>query len=267
MQVTTDFDVDVTQVLLVHRFTMQPGGYMDGYRHGRNMHGMVLPLKGCGEYEFADGERIRILPGDVTLIPASACYRVYPANEIPFEHYTVNFLGRAETFPAGLSQDKMHVLRPRDIAMYQTRFEELNETWQRMRSGYRMQSRARLMALLADYLTESMSHSVDPGAYSRTMPAKRMIEQRYAEPLTIKLLAEACGMGEGSFRRTFTAVYNRSPIAYLLSLRIEKAKELLLLGLSLEETAQHTGFGDVNYFIRYFRKLTGMTPGRFRRMY
>lgn len=266
-QVLADFDVEITTVLLAHRYTIHPGSDMDGYRSGRNMHGMVCTLHGIGEYVFSDGERIRLQSGEIALIPATAAYRVHAADGEPFEHYTVNFTGDGDTLPEWIPRSKMVVLRPKDPVMFQARFEELAESWKRMRAGYRMQARARLLLLLADYLTECMTQNVDPGAYSRTLPAKRMIETRYDEPLNLEQMARACGMCEGSFRRAFASVYDQSPVKYLLNLRVEKAKELLLMGLSLEEVARRTGFSDVNYFIRYFRKTTGMTPGRFRQMY
>ena len=263
----TDFDVEVSSLLVAHRFTIEANTVMDGYRQGRHMHGMVCGKQGSAAYIFADGGRIEMGPGSVALIPATAAYRVQPLGEAGFEHYTVNFLGDGNTLPGWIPRAQMHVLRPKDPTMYWTRFEELAEGWRRMRPGYRMQARARLLSLLADYLTESMTQNVDPGAYSRTLPAKRMIETRYAEPLSLGQLSEACGMCEGSFRRAFASVYSQSPVRYLLNLRIEKAKELLLLGFSLEEAAQRSGFTDVNYFIRYFRKITGITPGKFRQIY
>ena len=267
MRGLTDFDVEIASVLLAHRYTIAPETDMDVYRRGRHMHGMVCALDGGAEYTFEDGDIIRLQPGEIALISADSAYRVRTVDDRPFEHYTVNFLGDADTLPEWVPPRKMCVLHPKDPAMYLTRFEELAEGWKRMRTGYRMHAKARLLSLLADFLTESMNRNVDPGAYHRTLPAKRMIETRYAEPLTIAQMAEACSMGAGSFRRVFSAVYNQSPVQYLLNLRIEKAKELLLLGLSLDEVAQQTGFADVNYFIRYFHKVSGMTPGQFRRRY
>ncbi len=267
MRMLTDFDAEITALLLAHRYTIHPETDMDTYRHGRHMHGMVCAIGGGVDYLFEDGESIRLLPGEVALISPDSAYRVRTVGGIPFEHYTVNFLADSDTFPEWVPRQKLCVLRPKDPAMYLARFDELTEIWSRMRTGYRMNAKARLLSLLADFLTESMTQSVDPGAYHRTLPAKRMIETRYHEPLSISQMAEACGMCEGSFRRVFSAVYSQSPVQYLLNLRIEKAKELLLLGLPLGETAQKTGFADVNYFIRYFRKMTGMTPGQFRRRY
>lgn len=262
-----DFDVQISEVLVAHRYALLPDMDMDSYRHGRNMQGLVCTISGVGEYVYEDGESVRLMPGEMALIPAAAAYRVHAAGNEPFEHYTANFLANAETLPEWARGTKLQMLRPKNPAMYLARFDELAETWRRMRPGYRMQTRAHLLALLADCLAESLSQNVDPAAYNRTLPAMRMIEKQYAEPLSLEQMAAACGMSVGSFRRAFSQVYDQSPVAYLLSLRVEKAKGLLLLGLSLEDVAQKTGFSDVSYFIRYFRKATGVTPGKFRQMY
>lgn len=262
-----DYDVDVARVVIAHRFAYETDAEMDAYVRGRSVHGLVCCQSGQAKYTFADGRSIQLSAGEIALIPATSAYKVRKDSPEPFAHYTVNFLGSAESLPDWVSRSKMHVLRPKDFARYLARFEELAELWRRMRTGYRMQTKAKLLLLLFDYLSECMAQSVDPGAYNRTLPAKRMIEERYGEPLTLAEMAESCGMCEGSFRRAFVSVYNQSPVAYLLNLRIEKGKDLLLAGYSLEETAQRVGFSDVNYFIRYFHKVTGTTPGRFRQMY
>lgn len=263
----TDFDVEISRVLLAHQDTLPPGLTMDRYRLGRNMHGMVCALDGCAEYLFAGERRISLSPGDVAFLPAETAYLLRVGSETSFLHHTVNFLAEASSFPEWIRGNEAYVLRPTDFSLYRTRFEEMSELWRRMRTGYRMQTKARLLSLLADFLTESMTQTVDPGAYNRTLPAKRLIETHYAENLTLQSLSAACNMSEASFRRAFAAVYHQSPVAYLLNLRIEKAKELLLVGYPLEEIAQKTGFSDVNYFIRYFHKITGFTPGRFRQLY
>ena len=83
------------------------------------------------------------------------------------------------------------------------------------------------------------------------------------EDILLDELAKECHLSVTSFRRLFCEIYHQSPISYLLELRIRKAKELLLLGLSLEEAALSTGFSSTNYFIRYFGRKTGVTPKAF----
>ena len=57
-----------------------------------------------------------------------------------------------------------------------------------------------------------------------------------------------------------------SPIDYLIRLRIRKAAELLCDdGTKVTEAAFRVGFADGNYFSRQFRRVTGLTPGEYRR--
>jgi ligand-binding sensor domain-containing protein/signal transduction histidine kinase/DNA-binding response OmpR family regulator len=50
---------------------------------------------------------------------------------------------------------------------------------------------------------------------------------------------------------------------YIRNIRIEKAKELLLQGDTIADTAYATGFSDPNYFSKSFKKQTGKTPSEF----
>lgn len=261
-----DFDVSVTEVVLAHRYALEQRR-VDIYRCGRRMHGLVCVLSGMAEYCFADGRRILLRAGDAAVIPAAAAYTLYWQGDERFEHYTVNFLGDEKTLPPWVTEKGIWVIRPRNFALCTARLEELVGVWSRRRPGFQMQTRARLLALLADILAEGAVSAADPAAYSCTLPALRIIENRYPEKITLEQLAQACGMSVSAFRRAFAGVYEQPPLAYLLRFRVEKARELLLLGFSVEETALRTGFSDANYFVRYFRTVTGMTPGRFRRIY
>ncbi len=53
---------------------------------------------------------------------------------------------------------------------------------------------------------------------------------------------------------------------FLIELRIEKAKELLLNeSLSIKETAQNVGYASIPHFIKLFKKMTGETPASFQK--
>ena len=71
-------------------------------------------------------------------------------------------------------------------------------------------------------------------------------------------------------RSRFSVVYNNqfgtSPKADLINARISKASYLLSLGtLSISEIAEQCGYQNVYHFIRQFRKMTGVTPGKYRK--
>jgi len=264
---TSEIDVDISRVLLAHWHSIDSSDDPDMYKSGRNMHGFVCTETGSADYIMTSGKKFLLGENQIAFIPASSAYVIRKHGPEPFNHYTVNFIGDISTLPDWIPRSEITILKPTDFSMYLSRMKELADMWQRMRMGYRMQTKARVISLMADFMTECMLENVDSGDYNRTLPAKRMMDARYAEPLTLGDLAQACNMCEGSFRRAFSNVYNLPPVSYLLNLRVEKAKEFLLLGYTLETTAQMTGFSDVNYFIRYFKKLTGLTPGRFRQIY
>lgn len=57
-----------------------------------------------------------------------------------------------------------------------------------------------------------------------------------------------------------------SYVEYLIHVRIEKAKELLLsTHMKSYEIAEKVGFIDDSYFSRTFKKITGVRPIEFRR--
>jgi AraC-like DNA-binding protein len=76
-------------------------------------------------------------------------------------------------------------------------------------------------------------------------------------------LAQAAGVSGTQVIRAFSAATGMPPHSYLVSLRVERAKALLRVGTGLAETALEVGFSDQSQFTRHFKRLTGVTPGRF----
>jgi AraC-like DNA-binding protein len=60
----------------------------------------------------------------------------------------------------------------------------------------------------------------------------------------------------------------QTPLAYRDGLRLAHAKELLLhAGATVGEAALACGFEDESYFVRFFKKQTGVTPGAYRKRF
>jgi AraC family transcriptional regulator len=68
------------------------------------------------------------------------------------------------------------------------------------------------------------------------------------------------------FARQFKAATGLPPHQYVLARRVERAQELLQGGgdSSLAEVAARAGFADQSQFNYHFKRLVGVTPGRFR---
>lgn len=92
------------------------------------------------------------------------------------------------------------------------------------------------------------------------------INLNYARPLTAAQLTSLSNYSEYYFMKLFKQYTDKTLIAYLNDLRIEKAKPLLLHSdRSVTEIALEVGFNNTSYFIKKFQQATGMSPHKFRK--
>lgn len=78
-------------------------------------------------------------------------------------------------------------------------------------------------------------------------------------------ICQLMGMSRNSLHRKMTALTGLSINPYLRTLRLQKAKELLLTPeLTIAEVAYAVGFEDPKYFGRVFSEEYGVSPGQFR---
>jgi AraC family transcriptional regulator len=105
-----------------------------------------------------------------------------------------------------------------------------------------------------------------------TLPRGRLravveyIEEHLDGGPTLAQLAALVGLSPYHFARQFKAATGLPPHQYVIARRVERAKQLLQAGtdLSLAEVALHAGFSDQSQFSQHFKRLVGVTPGRFR---
>lgn len=91
------------------------------------------------------------------------------------------------------------------------------------------------------------------------------LTERFFEDWPLARMAEVAGCSVPSLSRHFRAQMRTSPTEYLISLRLSRARQLLLnTDLSVTNIADQTGFADPNYFTRQFRSRTGITPRQYR---
>jgi AraC family transcriptional regulator len=92
------------------------------------------------------------------------------------------------------------------------------------------------------------------------------IEEHLDGGPTLAQLAAVVGLNPFHFARQFKAATGVPPHQYVILRRVERAKQLLQAGtdLSLAEVAACAGFSDQSQFSHHFKRLVGVTPGRFR---
>jgi len=71
-----------------------------------------------------------------------------------------------------------------------------------------------------------------------------------------------------SFKRRFKEATGLSPLEYVQRLRVDRAKALLESGnLAVDTISWKVGYEDAAFFNRLFKRITGLTPGAYRRMF
>lgn len=93
--------------------------------------------------------------------------------------------------------------------------------------------------------------------------AREYIDQHFKETISLAELGRLTGLSTFHLHRVFCRQTGMPPHAYQTQLRINRAKQLLRGLRSLSEVALLTGFADQSHFTRHFRRLVGVTPGRF----
>ncbi len=91
------------------------------------------------------------------------------------------------------------------------------------------------------------------------------IQQHYNERITLEQMAARHFLHKNYLCQLFKTESGMNFTRYLNSVRIAKAKELMLYtSLSMQEIAMQTGYGDFRYFSRVFRLHTGQSPSAFK---
>jgi transcriptional regulator GlxA family with amidase domain len=104
-----------------------------------------------------------------------------------------------------------------------------------------------------------------PHADDKIRQTEVYLRERFDRTLSIDHLAERIGMGPRNFIRRFKAATGRLPNAYIQTLRVAAAKELLEQGAaSIQAVCSQVGYEDIAFFRGLFKRHTGMTPGEYR---
>ena len=95
--------------------------------------------------------------------------------------------------------------------------------------------------------------------------AKEFIQERHADNLRLAMVARAVSTSPFYFCKIFKKMTGTNFTDYLSSVRIEKAKNLLLNpDVQVSEIAFAVGFQSLTHFNRVFKRIVGMPPSQYR---
>ena len=133
-------------------------------------------------------------------------------------------------------------------------------------------SRRQLSWMVYRFLMELAEAAAPPGQTTISDDAKRLLplitvlNERCKEPWTVGSMADLLCMSPQHMGRLFRRGQGQSPRDFLISLRLDRARNLLIERpeLRVHEIAEAVGYEDTNHFIRRFKLREGCTPNQFR---
>jgi transcriptional regulator GlxA family with amidase domain len=108
----------------------------------------------------------------------------------------------------------------------------------------------------------------NPHADAVVRSCEDWLAEHYQERTAIQTVVEQSKVPERTLKRRFKIATGSSLIEHLQNLRVEEAKRLLETAeLPVDEISFLVGYEDPSFFRRLFKRLTGLTPSQYRRMF
>lgn len=131
--------------------------------------------------------------------------------------------------------------------------------------GEELEAESRL-ALVGERLRAHLRSraAVEPARRDVADRMRALLDERVLAGVTLKEAAELLHAHPTHLVRAFTGAFGLAPHQYLTARRVERARSLLLDGLPPSEAATAAGFYDQAHLGRHFKRVVGVSPGRFR---
>lgn len=133
---------------------------------------------------------------------------------------------------------------------------------------------ASIEGIIDDFVGKIYDFLVDCDLYNETdSTTEEVIEKiaeyldnNFSESIEFKSLAVRFGISYTYLSTIFKKHKEMTPMKYLLTVRVNKAKEFIESDseITFKQVAELVGYNDPHYFSRIFRSMTGLTPSEYR---
>lgn len=216
-----------------------------------------------GTHIAAAGKIVVINPDEIhtgqAVTPAGWTYRMlYPDVEL-VQRAASEFAGRQWGVP--FFQDAVIYDPPL--------FERFRQAHIALESGDALEGENRLLLVFAELVRKYAGWRPSPAEFKPQHDAvthvRDYLHAHYAENIALDTLAALAHLSPYHLSHLFQAETGLPPHAYLNQLRVRHARTFLRQGISPAEVAAMTGFFDQSHLNRHFKRVTGVTPGQYRK--
>lgn len=234
------------------------GRTVDMLKNGRLSHGLLYIWTGEATFYLDGGKTIKAINGQLLYLPKDAKYKMqYTADSTTFA--VINF---------GLAKESVDLFQAKEITVLTNNdphhvISNIMAKLEVCGASQNFSGQFRRKELFYRLLT--FIHDNDPKIENQQYPqiatGVMLLKQTYLENLPIEVFAKQSNISVSSFRQLFHKQYGMSPLQYRNRLRIQRAKQMLEFdSCTVAEVAYASGFENIGYFCRYYKKITGETP-------
>jgi AraC-like DNA-binding protein len=250
--------------LSADRFAMRyPPHFHDTWAIGVIETGRVRLQTARGAWLGGTGTILAFAPGEIhsaeALSDAGYGYRmIYPAPGVLETLGIARATGRETTFRVPVFTD--HELAARLVRAHQPL----------MHGAWGPAAESRLIAALATLWRRHRGQGADAvlrdnDDLQAVERAREFLTTRFAGQVRLAQIAAECGLSPFQLIRVFQRVLGVSPYAYVVQLRVNRARELLHRGVGVSEVAYSCGFSDQSHLTRVFKRAVGVPPATYQR--
>ena len=229
---------------------------------------------GEGELVY-EGKKYELISGDVVFIDCRKAYSHSTGSNPNAELWSLrwcHFYGPSmpAIYAKYCERGGQPVIRGADVSQYSTILTDIYT----LASSSDYIRDMRINGKLNDLLTLLMESSWHQGNSTNApkkmdiSSVKSFLDEHYSEKLSLESVASHFFIDKHYLARLFKEQYGVTLVTYLQQVRITHAKRMLrFTDKSIEEIGLECGIGELNYFSRVFKKLEGVSPSEFRRVW
>lgn len=132
-------------------------------------------------------------------------------------------------------------------------------------------SKEELFIELRNTVNKSMDDIIEDKRQENLKPiriAKQYIQENYMKNIGLDEVSSLVGFNASYFSVLFKKETNMKFMDYVSEVRMNRAKELLKeTKLSISDICEKVGYSDIKYFTQNFKKITGIKPSEYRKLY
>ena len=239
-------------------------------RENLNSYLCFVVVSGSGQLTY-EAESYKLYPGDVVFIDCRERYSHETADDL-WALKWCHFYGvsAAAIYEKYRERGGKPVLHPKEIKPMLSVLDEIRHLAASQDHIRDMRINEKLGMLLTLLMEDSWhpEEKILPQKQVKFLEIKNYLDVHYAVKIKLEDLASIFFINKFYLSKGFKETYGVTVNTYLLSKRITHAKYLLRFSdKTIEEIGEAVGMNDANYFARTFRKVEGISPSEYRKLW